>query len=220
MIFALLNLERLCGDTTVAVFPTDHYIDRNWAFIAHVMRAVNAISLQPDKVGILGIAPDRPEPGYGYILPADPVRSLNKAYRVDAFMEKPKPALAREIIARGGLWNTFVLVFRLSRMLDLLEQIVPQELTALSVLRDWPHRADELYQTLAPWNFSTQVLTRIAQHLIVFRIANVSWSDWGTRESIERTYKSLNIVPFWKMPRALGPKVQIKRPAENYLGTR
>jgi len=28
-------------------------------------------------------------------------------------------------------------------------------------------------------------------------VADVGWSDWGTRESIERTYRTLNIVPFW-----------------------
>jgi mannose-1-phosphate guanylyltransferase len=220
LIFALLNLERAYGDPTVAVFPTDHYIDRNWAFIAHVVRAVNAVTTQPDKVGVLGIAPDRPESGYGYILPADPVTSLDKAYQVEAFMEKPKPALARDIIARGGLWNTFVMVFRLSRMLELLQQLVPQEFAALSALRDSPHRAAELYQAVTPWNFSTQVLARIPQHLIVFRIANVSWSDWGTRESIERTYRALKIVPFWKMSKAMGPKVSIEGPAENLMGTR
>jgi mannose-1-phosphate guanylyltransferase len=220
MIFALLNLERSYGDATVAVFPTDHYVDRNWAFIAHVMRAVNAISSQPDKVGILGIAPDRPESGYGYILPGAPVKSLDNAYQVEFFMEKPKPALAQDIIARGGLWNTFVMVFRLSRMLNLLQQMVPREFAALSVLRDYPHRATELYQTVTPWNFSTQVLAHIPQHLIVFRIANVSWSDWGTRESIERTYRALKIVPFWKMSKAMGHRVSIKGPAEDLMGTR
>ena len=220
MVFALLNLERTYGDATVAVFPTDHYIDRNWAFIAHVMRAVNAISWQPDKIGVLGVAPDRPETGYGYILPAKPVPTFGKAYEVEAFVEKPDPATARRIIARGALWNTFVMVFRLSRMLELLEQIVPREFEELSVLRAFPYKAAELYRAIASWNFSTQVLSRIPRHLIVFRIANVSWSDWGTRESIERTYKTLNIVPFWKMTRAMGPKAPVKGPAENYLETR
>ena len=220
MVFALLNLERAYGDATVAVFPTDHYIDRNWAFIAHVMRAVNAISCQPDKIGVLGVVPDRPETGYGYILPANPVKSLDKVYQVEAFTEKPNPDAARDIIARGGLWNTFVMIFKLSRMLELLQQLVPHEVKKLSGLRSSPHKATELYRTITPWNFSTQVLSRIPQHQIVFRIANVSWSDWGTRESIERTYKALKIVPFWKISKAMGPKMEIERPAENLMGTR
>lgn len=220
IVFALLNLERTHGDATVAVFPTDHYIDKNWAFIAHVMRAVNAISGHPEKIGVLGAAPDRAETGYGYILPAKPVPAFGKAYEVEAFMEKPNPAVAREIIARGALWNTFVMVFRLSRMLELLQQMVPKEFEMLSVLRKAPSKAAEVYETIAPWNFSTQVLSRIPEHLIVFRIANVSWSDWGTRESIERTYQQLNIVPSWKIAKGIGHPIPIKEPAENYLGTR
>ncbi|MDM7995733.1 MAG: sugar phosphate nucleotidyltransferase [Acidobacteriota bacterium] len=220
MVFALFNLERTYGDATVAVFPTDHYIDRNWAFIAHVMRAVHAISAQPDKIGVLGVAPDRPETGYGYILPANPVPTFGKAYEVEAFMEKPNPAVAREIITRGALWNTFVMVFRLSRMLELLQHMVPKEFEILSVLRKAPHRAAEVYQAIAPWNFSTQILSRIPQHLIVFRIANVSWSDWGTRESIERTYRQLKIVPTWKMAKAMGHPIPIQGAVENYLETR
>jgi mannose-1-phosphate guanylyltransferase len=121
MIFALLHLERTHPDATVAVFPTHHYIDHDWAFITHVFRAVSAISHMPEKIAVLGIAPDRPETGYGYILPARPLEIETEAYRVDAFTEKPNPAGARSIIARGGLWNTFVMVFRLSRMLETME---------------------------------------------------------------------------------------------------
>jgi|WetSurMetagenome_2_1015567.scaffolds.fasta_scaffold74935_3 mannose-1-phosphate guanylyltransferase len=219
MMFALLKMERVYGDATVAVFPTDHYIDRDWAFIAHVTRAVNAISCHPDKIGILGVVPDRPETGYGYILPADPVKTKGKAYRVEAFTEKPDPDTARDIIARGGIWNTFVMVFKLSRMLELLQQMVPHEFAKLSVLRNFPYKAAELYRTITPWNFSTQVLSRIPQHLIVFRIANVSWSDWGTREAVERTYKALNIVPFWKISQARGHKIPLKKPAEIFFGS-
>ena len=61
------------------------------------------------------------------------------------------------------------------------------------------HKAVEIYQDIASWNFSTQVLTRIPQHIVMLEIDDVSWSDWGTRESIESTYRALNQVPFWKL---------------------
>ncbi len=199
MIFALLHLERTHPDATVAVFPTDHYIDKDWAFIAHVLRAVNTISRMPDKIAVLGVAPDRPETGYGYILPANPLKRFSKAYNVDAFTEKPNLADAQAIIERGGLWNTFVMVFRLSRMLELLQDMVPHEFEKLGELRTSPTKAADIYRTLGPWNLSTQVLARIPQHLIVLKVANVRWSDWGTRESVERTYRALKLVPLWHL---------------------
>jgi hypothetical protein len=60
-----------------------------------------------------------------------------------------------------------------------------------------PAGATGFYRDLPPWNFSTRVLARIPQHLVALRVDNVTWSDWGTREAIERTFKSLKKTPLW-----------------------
>jgi mannose-1-phosphate guanylyltransferase len=200
VIFALLQLECSHPDAIVAVFPTDHYVDDDRAFMTHVMRAVHTVACIPDKIVVLGVAPDRPETGYGYILPAAPVKSTERAYYVEAFTEKPSFSNARHIISRGGLWNTFVMIFKLSRMMDLLNQYVPTEFKKLSALRQSPEKAIEIYRALGSWNFSNRVLARITQHLITLEVSGVRWSDWGTRESVERTFKALNMVPFWNRP--------------------
>lgn len=199
MLFALFGLERRHPNATVAVFPTDHYVDNDRAFVGHLLRAAGMISRMPDKIAVLGVAPDRPETGYGYILPAGPVEVYEKSYHVQTFTEKPSLLSARNIISRGGLWNTFVMVFKVSRMLELLSELVPEEFREMELLRREPEKAQELYKSLSSWNLSNRVLTRIAQHLIMVEVADVSWSDWGTRESVERTYRALNMVPFWNM---------------------
>ncbi len=199
MLFALMRLEQTYPDATVAVFPTDHYVDNDWAFITHVLRAVHTVSRFRDKIVILGAVPDRPETGYGYILPAERLKTAGYAFRVEAFTEKPDADGARNFIERGGLWNTFVMVFKISRMLELLQGMVPNEYGKIAEVRAFPQRAAEIYQTLTSWNLSTQVLARIPEHLIVHKVANVRWCDWGTRELIERTYKDLNLVPSWKL---------------------
>lgn len=203
MLFALTQLQRLYHDPIVAAFPTDHYVDNDRAFIAHVNRAADAIARMPDKIAVLGIAPDRPETGYGYILPARPLDTSEGTYHVEAFAEKPSLPGARDFISRGGLWNTFVMVFRLSRMMRLLRGIVPDAVRKMSVLRRKPEEAAEVYREITPWNLSTRVLARIPQHLIMLEIGDVQWSDWGTRESIEQTYRSLNLAPFWNISTAV-----------------
>lgn len=210
MVFALLRLERAFPDATVAVFPTDHYVDKDWAFVAHVLRAVNVISHLPDKIAVLGVEPDKPETGYGYLLPANPLKISCGAHRVEAFTEKPNAAVARAIIARGGLWNTFVMIFRLSRMLELLQELVPYEFDKMILLRNSPEKATELYRTLSPWNFSARVLPLIPQHLIVLKVGNVRWSDWGTRESVERTYRAMNLAPSWTLSNSIGNPLPAK----------
>ncbi|HSW40119.1 MAG TPA: sugar phosphate nucleotidyltransferase [Acidobacteriota bacterium] len=207
LIFSLFQIEQLYSDAIVAVFPTDHYVSNDRAFIAHVLRAAEIISSIPEKIAILGIAPDRPEPGYGYILPAGTLGTAHGVYRVEAFMEKPDPARADHIIAKGGLWNTFVMVFRLSRMIELLKIYVPDEFKEMAAVRDRPDKAEKIYASLVSWNLSRHFLSLIPEHLIALEISDVDWSDWGTRESIERTYQALNIIPFWNLPDALPDQV-------------
>jgi mannose-1-phosphate guanylyltransferase len=200
LIFALLRLERVYGEAIVATFPTDHYIDRDRTFIAQAHRAANIIARMPDKIAILGIVPDRLETGYGYILPAHSLEASERAFHVKTFLEKPSASIASTIISRGGLWNSFVMVFSLSRMLELIGEMVPDGFQMISELRANPDNAAEFYETLSSWNLSTQFLARIPQHLIVVEVAESGWSDWGTRESIERTYHALKIAPSWNSP--------------------
>jgi mannose-1-phosphate guanylyltransferase len=199
LLFALLQIENTHPDAVVAVFPTDHFIDNDRAFIEHVIRAAHMVSRFSEKIAILGIVPDRPETEYGYILPADPLEPCERIFHVEAFTEKPAPGIARHIISCGGLWNTFVMVFKLSRMIELLLEFAPDVFAAMSGLRESPDNAAEIYRTVRAWNLSTHVLARIPQHLIVLEVADVRWSDWGTRESIERTYRALNMIPFWNL---------------------
>jgi mannose-1-phosphate guanylyltransferase len=200
LIFSLLNIERRYSDAIVAAFPTDHYIENNELFMDHALRAAEIISEFPDKIAILGVAPDRPETGYGYILPAGVLDDTNGVYQVETFTEKPDFQKALALMERGGLWNTFVMIFRLSRMFELLKAFVPDRFSVMSALRNAHKTTSEIYSSLEPWNLSTGFLARIPQHLIVVKTADVGWSDWGTRESIERTYRTLNIVPFWNHP--------------------
>ena len=90
-----------------------------------------------------------------------------------------------------------MMVFKLRRMLDLLNVLVPHEFNKLSKFWESPPKAAKLYRTMDPWNFSTRVLARIPQHLIMLEVADVYWNDWRTRESIERMHRALNLVPSW-----------------------
>jgi len=206
MIFALSQIARTYPNATVAVFPTDHYIDDDHTFMAHVLRATCVISTFPDKIALLGIVPDRPETAYGYIMPAQPLQTTRtpwSVFHVEVFREKPDTATAQDLIARGGLWNTFVMVFQAYRMLELLKALAPPESAQLFELPASPDEVARLYRGLTPWNFSTRVLARIPEHLIILKVDDVHWNDWGTRESVERTYRHLNLVPAWQQTSAI-----------------
>jgi mannose-1-phosphate guanylyltransferase len=201
MIFALMQIARNSPDATVAVFPTDHFIDNDKAFVAHVLRAACLVQQLPPKIVILGITPNYPETGYGYIMPGPRLHTTLTPWRVSqvkAFNEKPSPTMAREFISEGGLWNTFVMVFQLKRMLGLLRDMAPKDSQRLFEVQDCTVEARAIYRVIRPWNFSSQILARIPEELVVLEASDIRWSDWGTRESIERTYRHMNLVPAWR----------------------
>jgi mannose-1-phosphate guanylyltransferase len=198
MIFALTQIAQTSPDAIIAVFPTDHFIDDDTAFIAHVLRAACLVNQLPRKIAVLGVTPNYPEIGYGYIIPGQPLPTTLTPWKVShvkAFREKPNLTMAREFISQGGLWNTFVLVFQVKRILGLLREMAPKDSQKLFELQDCSTDASAIYRDIQPWNFSSQILTRIPEELIVLEAPDICWSDWGTRESIERTYRRLNLVP-------------------------
>lgn len=198
MLFALSELARRDAAATVTVFPSDHYIGSPQSFLAHVERATRVVDDYPERIALLGIRPDWADPGLGYIEPGAllPVRRGGKAFRVSMFREKPGEQAATQIVRRGGLWNSFVMVFRVSRMLELVAAVRPQEHSAMRTFAEAGslHRN---YHHLERWNFSADFMDRIAEHLAVVEADQICWSDWGTRDAIERTFASLNQVPPW-----------------------
>ena len=143
----------------------------------------------PTKIVLLGMTPDRPEAGFGYLEPGPPLPGDAAAFRVASFVEKPTPETAAEIIRRGGLWNSFVMVFRLDRMLTLLRRRRPADCAVLRQVDE------DAYPALTPWNASRDFLAHIPTALAVLQVDDVGWSDWGTPEAIARTFRDL--APPW-----------------------
>ncbi len=200
ILVSLLELARRDSEATVSIFPSDHDIRAEVAFRAHIVQMTRLVAKHRDKIALLGARPDRTETGYGYIVPGPRVWGAGAAFRVAAFHEKPVQSLAADIIRRGGLWNSFVMVGRVARFIELLREIRPDDVARLAHV---PADAEALalaYDEIASWNFSRDFLTRIPEHLVVDRAHDLGWSDWGTPEAIERTFATMGLVPPWRVP--------------------
>jgi len=196
LLLPLMHLHARYPDAIVAVFPADHFIVEEALFMAHVDLACRAVERDPSRVVMLGIAPDDPEPEYGYILPGGEWRSGMPAglRRVARFIEKPAPPAAREIVRRGGLWNTMVMAFRTTTLLDVARRIAPalhRSFQRIGQAIGTPHESrvvDETYRQIGPMNFSRGLLEVLSQQqpsrLSVLAVRGVFWSDWGSEERI------------------------------------
>lgn len=102
-------------DPVLLAMPSDHHIRDDEAFQRTVERG--AALAQQGFIVTFGVPPSAPETGYGYIRAGQPLGS-GAAY-VEAFVEKPDAATAREYLASGRfLWNSGIFAVRASVWLE------------------------------------------------------------------------------------------------------
>ena len=120
MTMAALAAQRDGADPVLVVAPSDQTIGNSEAFSAALRTAVAVAA--DGGVAILGVVPDRPETGYGYIHAAGD----DEARVVARFVEKPNLDTAREYLAQGGyFWNSGMFVVRASLWLAALQRFRP-----------------------------------------------------------------------------------------------
>jgi mannose-1-phosphate guanylyltransferase/mannose-6-phosphate isomerase len=116
------------SDPVLVITPADQTVTRPAAFGEALRRAV--AEAMGGALVILGITPDRPETGYGYIQAGGPTLSP-AAQPVIRFVEKPDAATAEAYLAEGGyFWNGGIFVLRASTWLTALERFRPDILEA------------------------------------------------------------------------------------------
>ena len=104
----------LPAEAVMLVCPSDHHIADVAAF--HVAAEAAAALAEDGRLVAFGIAPDRPETGYGYIQRGRP---LDGGYEIERFVEKPDAALARDFLASGEFaWNGGIFAFRAGAFLE------------------------------------------------------------------------------------------------------
>ncbi|MFT4172256.1 MAG: mannose-1-phosphate guanylyltransferase/mannose-6-phosphate isomerase [Rhodocyclaceae bacterium] len=111
-------------DPILVVTPADQTIADEPAFQAAMRQAV-AVAAEGGVV-ILGITPNRPDTGYGYIRVADSACGDMVVASVERFVEKPDLETARQYLAQGGyFWNAGMFVLRASVWLNALNAFRP-----------------------------------------------------------------------------------------------
>lgn len=115
-------------DPVLVVTPSDQTITDAAAFTVATQQAIREAA--SGNIVILGVTPDRPETGYGYIQTAQG-GSIEKTLAVERFVEKPDTATAQAYLAEGGyFWNAGMFVLRASVWLKAIAEFRPDILEA------------------------------------------------------------------------------------------
>ena len=202
ILFPLLKIDKINPEATVAIFPSDHFILYERRFMEHVEKANLFVGENPKSIVLLGVRPQKNEPGYGWI---EPTRELysdgeTKVFNVKKFIEKPDSTLSRHLIKSGCLINTFVMVGKCSTFIKYFYRCIPELFDAFQPIRSQFGTSNEeitirrFYKYLPSANFSKYVLERIPHHLNVLEVPDVYWSDWGDEHRISKDIERINRV--------------------------
>lgn len=123
--YACTKIASRYPDANVIVTPADAYVHDYTAFAGTLRSALSFVS-ENDALVCVGIDPDRPETGYGYIN-ASPSAKPDEVTKVISFKEKPDLVTAESYLAAGGYyWNAGIFVWNAHTVLAELRKYAPQ----------------------------------------------------------------------------------------------
>ena len=123
---ALEVLRRDC-DGVMIVLPADHWVANVKAFQQTLKTGVE-LARRHNQLVTIGIRPDYPETGYGYIMKgkAGNDKTRPSIFQVTKFVEKPTLTVAKQLIRRGSLWNSGIFIWKAATLLELLNRYQPE----------------------------------------------------------------------------------------------
>ncbi len=174
----------------IVVTPADHLIIKEDKFCKVIGEAMDFVK-NNDALLTLGIMPDRPETGYGYIQ-ADrkkPVKGHDNLLKVKTFTEKPDIDLAKVFIQSGDFyWNSGIFIWNINSILSAFQKHLPDMFTAFDEGR-------KLFGTKQEKSFIGSTYIECKSISIDYGImekadnvyvmcTDIGWSDLGTWSSL------------------------------------
>jgi mannose-1-phosphate guanylyltransferase len=168
-------------DAVMVSLHADHRIAPDAAFDETVARAV-AASRAGGRLFCIGVPPDRPETGYGYVHLGSPL--AEGVFEARAFIEKPDEERARLFVSSGDyLWNTGLFAWRVCDFLAVVRERTEEIGPALARLDAGD--TSGYFEAVEPVSVDVGVMER-APSVGVVR-ATFEWDDLGVWSALART---------------------------------
>jgi mannose-1-phosphate guanylyltransferase len=194
ILLPLLTILRRDPFARMAFLPSDHFVRDEATLGGALVEAADQLGERPDALVLLGISPDEADPELGYIVPRRGERAVSVS--VDRFVEKPETAVARALIAVGGVWNSFIFVADGNALLALYRRRCPEivEDMETALAREGggcTGALAELYERLPEVDFSRHILQGAERQLRVLAVPPCGWNDLGTPRRVAETIRRL-----------------------------
>lgn len=169
----VLSAGELADNEVVGIFPSDHHITDTAKFIEDIYQAQKLA--REGYLVTIGIVPESPETGFGYIEIAD-------GYLVKAFHEKPCLEMAEQYIARGNYyWNSGIFVATAATWRLLIKQYLPE---LFLPMESGIEKYIGDYSTFPSVSIDYGIAEKC--HSMAMVKGNFSWNDIGSWEALAR----------------------------------
>jgi len=177
-------------------FAADHLIEKTSILNKSINK--NKHNLNDENLFIFGIKPTNPSSEYGYFL-TKKVKSINKVTR---FIEKPKPAKAKQVIKRKGYWNSGMFFLRKDSIINNFKKYQPKTYkSCLASVNKAKYKNNTYYLNKSSFvksvekSFDYAILEK-TKKINAIKL-DIPWSDLGSWNEISKIYKK-NIAKYFK----------------------
>ncbi|MEA4925947.1 MAG: sugar phosphate nucleotidyltransferase [Syntrophomonadaceae bacterium] len=119
-----------CGadadEAIIGVFPSDHHVLDEESFSHSIAKAAHAA--RQNRIATIGVAPNRPETGFGYIEKSKwEIGEMPDVFGVDSFREKPDIATAQSYLDTGRyVWNSGIYISKVRTLREEFARFLPE----------------------------------------------------------------------------------------------
>jgi len=182
--YACYRIKSINPDANIIVAPSDHLIVKEDEFIKVLNNALHFTN-NHDALLTLGIAPSRPETGYGYIQINDEDNIFPNIKKVKTFTEKPNQEMARVFYESGEFfWNSGIFIWNLKSILYAFELYLPDINNLFKSGKNLYNTSEEekflkkTYSECRNISIDYGVMEKASNVYIIS--TDIGWSDLGT----------------------------------------
>ncbi len=188
-----MHIAKKYEDALMMVLPSDHLIKYQKMYL-HALKEGFRIAEKGRNLVTIGIMPDYPETGYGYIR-FRPEETDGGAYAVEGFVEKPDIQTAREYLqTEEYLWNSGMFIWKVSSILQNIKELLPDMYGGLSTIGEeiGTEKQEMTLEKVFPQLESVSIDYGIMEKAKdIYIIPGVfGWDDVGSWLAVERIQKS------------------------------
>lgn len=190
ILLSCFYIKKRLGNCNIVVLPSDHIVKNTDEFNKIIDKGFSFIEQKQEGIITIGIIPDRPETGYGYIKIDETNYKEGDILKSEKFVEKPNFEKAIEYVkSKKYLWNAGMFIFNVDYLINEYKENLPNVYSFIKKINesnesDYYQSLCKNYELAEKISFDYGIMEKNNDVYVI--PANFGWDDVGTWSSVER----------------------------------